>query len=42
MRHFSVYQGMFIPKGSTIIANLWSIHLNPDDFPDPHRFDPER
>ncbi|KAL8292083.1 hypothetical protein RQP46_001549 [Phenoliferia psychrophenolica] len=38
----SVYQGMFIPKGSTIIANLWSIHLNPDDFPDPHRFDPER
>ncbi|KAK4703963.1 hypothetical protein P7C70_g2246, partial [Phenoliferia sp. Uapishka_3] len=36
------YQGMFIPKGSTLIANLWSIHLNPDDFPDPHRFDPER
>jgi len=33
---------MFIPKGSTVIANLWSIHLNPDDFPDPHRFDPER
>ncbi|KAJ7249189.1 cytochrome P450 [Mycena haematopus] len=37
-----VYQGMFIPKGSTIIANLWGIHLNPVDFPDPHRFDPER
>jgi cytochrome P450 len=37
-----VYQGMFIPKGSTIIANLWGIHLNPADFPDPHRFDPER
>ncbi|KAJ7679159.1 cytochrome P450 [Mycena polygramma] len=36
------YQGMFIPKGSTIIANLWGIHLNPADFPDPHRFDPER
>ncbi|KAJ7111970.1 cytochrome P450 [Mycena epipterygia] len=37
-----VYQGMRIPKGSTIIANLWGIHLNPADFPDPHRFDPER
>ncbi|KAJ7683714.1 cytochrome P450 [Mycena rosella] len=37
-----VYDGMFIPKGSTIIANLWGIHLNPTDFPDPHRFDPER
>ncbi|KAF7336984.1 Cytochrome P450 [Mycena venus] len=37
-----VYEGMFIPKGSTIIANLWGIHLNPADFPDPHRFDPER
>ncbi|KAJ7614009.1 cytochrome P450 [Roridomyces roridus] len=36
------YEGMFIPKGSTIIANLWGIHLNPKDFPDPHRFDPER
>lgn len=37
-----VYDGMYIPKGSTIIANLWGIHLNPADFPDPHRFDPER
>ncbi|KAJ7227468.1 cytochrome P450 [Mycena pura] len=37
-----VYEGMYIPKGSTIIANLWGIHLNPADFPDPHRFDPER
>ncbi|GAA5836682.1 hypothetical protein JCM11251_002697 [Rhodosporidiobolus azoricus] len=36
------YNDMFIPKGSTVIANLWSIHLNEKDFPDPHRFDPER
>ncbi|KAI0603032.1 cytochrome P450 [Biscogniauxia sp. FL1348] len=36
------YRGMFIPKGSTIIAPLWSIHLNEDDFPDPHNFLPER
>ncbi|KAK4208371.1 Fumitremorgin C synthase [Rhypophila decipiens] len=36
------YKGMFIPKGSTIIAPLWSIHLNENDFPDPHTFKPER
>ncbi|KAL7624834.1 hypothetical protein AAE478_004048 [Parahypoxylon ruwenzoriense] len=37
-----VYKGMFIPKGSTIIAPLWSIHLNGTDFPEPHEFRPER
>ncbi|KAF7289244.1 Cytochrome P450 [Mycena indigotica] len=37
-----VYEGMYIPKGSTIIANLWGIHLNPVDFPDPHTFNPDR
>ncbi|GAA6032480.1 hypothetical protein JCM8097_004781 [Rhodosporidiobolus ruineniae] len=36
------YNGMFIPKGSTVIANLESIHHNPRDFPDSDRFDPER
>ncbi|EFQ26989.1 cytochrome P450 [Colletotrichum graminicola M1.001] len=36
------YRGMFIPKGSTIIAPLWSIHLNEADFPEPHEFRPER
>ncbi|KAK3986818.1 putative cytochrome P450 17A1 [Cladorrhinum sp. PSN332] len=36
------YKGMFIPKGSTVIASLWSIHLNEKDFPDPHTFKPER
>ncbi|KAI0844809.1 cytochrome P450 [Daldinia vernicosa] len=37
-----VYKGMFIPKGSTIIAPLWSIHLNESDFPEPNEFQPER
>ncbi|KAI1390626.1 cytochrome P450 [Hypoxylon trugodes] len=37
-----VYRGMFIPKGSTIIAPLWSIHLNESDFPEPDEFRPER
>ncbi|KAH8918097.1 cytochrome P450 [Atractiella rhizophila] len=37
-----VYNGMYIPKGTTVIGNLWSIHLNPTDFPDPDKFDPSR
>ncbi|KAK1676787.1 cytochrome P450 [Colletotrichum godetiae] len=37
-----IYKGMFIPKGSTVIAPLWSIHLNEADFPEPHEFRPER
>ncbi|PKS11704.1 hypothetical protein jhhlp_001692 [Lomentospora prolificans] len=36
------YRGMFIPKGSTIIAPLWSLHLNEADYPNPHEFKPER
>lgn len=38
----NVYKGMFIPKGSTIIAPLWSIHHNEADFPEPDEFRPER
>ncbi|KAI5479627.1 cytochrome P450, family 2, subfamily U [Pseudohyphozyma bogoriensis] len=37
-----VYQGYFIPKGSTIIPNHWAIHLDPEVYPDPHSFKPER
>lgn len=37
-----VYNGYFIPKGASILANLWSIQLNENNFPDPHNFIPER
>ncbi|KAK8100032.1 hypothetical protein PG999_010406 [Apiospora kogelbergensis] len=42
-----VYNGMFIPKGSTIIAPLWTSKSPPTsyyrlDFPEPHEFKPER
>ncbi|KAA1474399.1 cytochrome P450 [Dentipellis sp. KUC8613] len=36
------YNGMFIPKGSTIFANLDGIMRDPATFPDPDAFMPER
>ncbi|KAI8177662.1 hypothetical protein K4K51_005260 [Colletotrichum sp. SAR 10_75] len=30
-----VYNGMLIPAGTTIIGNLWAIHRNPRDYPNP-------
>jgi len=37
-----VYNGYFIPKGSTVLANHWSIHMDPDVYPNPEAFDPDR
>ncbi|CCM07191.1 uncharacterized protein FIBRA_09532 [Fibroporia radiculosa] len=37
-----VYEGHFIPKGSTVIGNVWAIHMDPIRFPDPMVFKPER
>ena len=37
-----VYEGYHIPAGTTMLQNLWAIHRNPRDFPDPDRFMPER
>ncbi len=31
-----------IPKGAIIIANLWAIHHDPDSWPNPDEFKPER
>lgn len=36
------YNGYFIPKGATMLGNLWAIHQNPLDFPQPDYFRPER
>ncbi|KAG1845229.1 cytochrome P450 [Suillus tomentosus] len=37
-----IYEGYYIPKGATVIANAWSMARNPDKYPNPTRFIPER
>lgn len=34
--------GYFVPKGATAIITATSIHFDEKQFPDPHRFDPDR
>lgn len=36
------YKGYHIPKGATVIGNLWAIHMDPVRYPNPTVFDPER
>ncbi|KAN0082776.1 Cytochrome P450 [Tylopilus felleus] len=37
-----IYDGIFIPKGSFVFANIWMILRDETLFPNPHAFDPER
>lgn len=37
-----VYNGYAIPKNSTVIGNVWAIHTDPERYPNPFAFDPER
>jgi len=37
-----IYEGYFLPKGSIIIANTWSILHDEEDYPEPELFDPSR
>ncbi|OSX61398.1 hypothetical protein POSPLADRAFT_1145520 [Postia placenta MAD-698-R-SB12] len=37
-----VYNGYLIPKGSTVVGNIWAIHMDPVRYPDPSAFKPER
>lgn len=37
-----VYRGFFIPKGSVLVANAWAVLHNPEVYPDPDEFRPER
>jgi cytochrome P450 len=38
----SRYEGMFIPKGATVVLNEWGLHFNDEIFPDPWRYNPQR
>ncbi|KAI0364881.1 cytochrome P450 [Pilatotrama ljubarskyi] len=44
--HFSSedfsYHGYYIPKGTVVIANTWTLHRDPFRYPDPYMFKPER
>ncbi|KAI0264170.1 cytochrome P450 [Gloeopeniophorella convolvens] len=37
-----VYEGYFIPKGTTVIANAWGMLHDPVAYPEPFSFKPER
>ncbi|KAF8914418.1 cytochrome P450 [Gymnopilus junonius] len=37
-----IYENYFIPKGTTIFANIWAIVHDEEIYPDPHVFNPER
>ncbi|KAG8991006.1 hypothetical protein FRB90_001498 [Tulasnella sp. 427] len=41
-REDDIYNGYFIPEGTTIIYNLWQISRDPNIYQDPSTFDPSR
>jgi cytochrome P450 len=40
--HDTVFQGFKIPADATILPNIYSVHFDPDIFPEPEEFRPER
>ncbi|KAJ6477370.1 cytochrome P450, partial [Mycena vitilis] len=37
-----VYDGYFIPKGATVLANIWAMAHDESVYPEPDRFNPDR
>ncbi|XP_075543266.1 vitamin D 25-hydroxylase-like [Dermacentor variabilis] len=37
-----VVDGLLIPKGTTVMPNLWAVHMDPKMWKDPAKFDPTR
>ena len=36
------YRGYFIPAGATVIENIWAVFRDPNIYPDPDTFNPDR
>ena len=37
-----IYNGYLLPKGATVLENIWAVFRDPVVYPKPHIFDPER
>ena len=37
-----VYRGYLIPKGATVIQNIWAVFRDPNVYPNPEAFNPDR
>ncbi|KAF4306096.1 putative cytochrome p450 protein [Botryosphaeria dothidea] len=37
-----VFEGYYIPAGTTVLGNSWAINLNEEYYPEPHMFEPLR
>nr|XP_054759898.1 cytochrome P450 4c3-like [Lytechinus pictus] len=37
-----IVDGKVVPKGTSIFVNIVGVHRDPEQFPDPARFDPDR
>ncbi|TCD61532.1 hypothetical protein EIP91_008276 [Steccherinum ochraceum] len=37
-----MYEGYHIPKGASVVPNVWAMLHNPEDYPDPENFVPDR
>jgi cytochrome P450 len=37
-----IYKDIFIPKGSSLCLNIWGLNFDPEIFPEPQKFVPER
>jgi len=38
----AVIDGFFLPGGTVVSASTYALHMNPDAFPEPHKWVPER
>ncbi|KAJ6466568.1 cytochrome P450 [Mycena vitilis] len=37
-----IYEGYFIPKGTTVLSNIWAMGRDKSAYPNPEEFDPDR